>query len=96
MPCSWHFVIEKMNHLGMMCISSNTHNVTKRFIAMKHSRKSVKRKAHAVPNIRFEQQQLTSFAGLVLLQPFLAAIDFAASGTSAPARSMGGPPSFSN
>ena len=46
---------------------------------MKHSRKSVERKAHAVPNIKFERQQLTSFAGLVLLQPFLAAIDFKAS-----------------
>ena len=41
---------------------------------MKHSRKSVERKAHAVPKIKFEQQQLTSFAGLVLLQPFLAAM----------------------
>jgi len=45
---------------------------------MKHSRKNVERKARAVPNIKFEQQQLTSFAGLVLLQPFLAAIDFKA------------------
>ena len=46
---------------------------------MKYSRKSVERKAHAVPKIRFEHQQLTSFAGLVLVQPFLAAIDFKAS-----------------
>ena len=46
---------------------------------MKHSRKSVERKTHAIPNITFEQQQLTSFAGLVLLQPFLAGIDFVAS-----------------
>ena len=46
---------------------------------MKHSRKSVERKAHAIPHIKFEQQQLTSFAGLVVLQPFLAAIDFTAS-----------------
>ena len=45
---------------------------------MKHSRKSVEGKAHAIPNIKFEQQQLTSFAGLVLLPRFLAAIDFAA------------------
>ena len=45
---------------------------------MKHSRKSVARKAHAVPRIRFEQQRLTSFAGLVLVQSFLAAIDFKA------------------
>jgi hypothetical protein len=45
---------------------------------MKHSRKSVERKAHAIPKIKFEQQQLSSFAGLVLLQPFLAAIHFVA------------------
>ena len=46
---------------------------------MKHSRRSVEGKSHAVPHIKFEQQQLTSFAGLVLLQPFLAAIDLMAS-----------------
>ena len=45
---------------------------------MKHSRKSVERKAHAIPRIKFEQQRLTSFAGLVLVQSFLAAIDFKA------------------
>ena len=78
MPYIWHFVIDKMNRLGMMCVSPNTHNNTKRFIAMKHSRKSVERKGHAVPNIKFEQQQLTSFAGLVILQPFLATIEFTA------------------
>jgi len=73
----WHLVIEKMNRLGMMCPSPNGHK-TKRFIAMKHSRKNVERKAHAIPNIKFESQQLTSFAGLVVLQSFLAAIDFKA------------------
>ena len=46
---------------------------------MKHSRKTVQRKAHAIPHIKFEQQQLTSFAGLVLWPPFLAALDFKAS-----------------
>ena len=45
---------------------------------MKHCRKSVERKAHAIPLIRFEQQRRTSFAGLALLQAFLAAIDFKA------------------
>ena len=49
---------------------------------MKCSRKSVERKAHAIPRIRFEQQRLTSFAGLVLVQSFLATIDFKASVTS--------------
>ena len=42
---------------------------------MKHSRRNVERKAHAIPRITFEQQRLTSFAGLVILQPFLANID---------------------
>jgi len=46
---------------------------------MKHSRRSVEHKVHAVPNIKFEQQRLTSFAGLVILQPFLATIGFTAS-----------------
>ena len=79
LPYFWHFAIEKMNHLGMLRTRSNTHNKTKRFIAMKHSKKNVERKAYAVPSVKFEQQRLTSFAGLVLLQPFLATLDFKAS-----------------
>ena len=79
MPYLWHFVIDKMNRLDMIGVLENTHGHTRRFITMKHSRKSVERKAHAIPNIKFEQQQLTSFAGLVILQPFLATIDFTAS-----------------
>jgi hypothetical protein len=46
---------------------------------MKHSRKSVKGKAQAIPKLKFEQQRLTSFAGLVVVQSFLAATDFTAS-----------------
>ncbi len=41
---------------------------------MKCSRKSIESKTHAIPQIKFENQQLTSFAGLVVLQPFFAAI----------------------
>jgi hypothetical protein len=41
---------------------------------MKLSRNSVECKAHAIPRVRFENQKLTSFGGLVLLQSFLAAI----------------------
>ena len=62
-----------------MCIATNKHNETERFIAMKYSKKSVEGKAHAVPKIRFEQHQLTSFAGLVVFQRFLAAIGLRAS-----------------
>lgn len=46
---------------------------------MKLSRKHVRRKAREISDIRFEQQRLSSFAGLVLLQPFLAAIGLKAS-----------------
>ena len=35
---------------------------------MKLSRQQVQRKIHALPNLQFEDQQLTSFAGLVLFQ----------------------------
>ena len=35
---------------------------------MKSSRAAVHRKTHALPQLRFEEQQLTSFSGLVLIQ----------------------------
>lgn len=43
---------------------------------MKHSRKSVRTKATAIPELRFEDQRLTSFAGLVVIQRFFQAIAF--------------------
>src|SRR5208283_3550279 len=42
--------------------------------SMKSSRRQVRRKAHALPALKFESQSLTSFAGLVLLQQFFAVI----------------------
>ena len=36
---------------------------------MKHSKAAVHWKARALPEVRFEDQQLTSFAGLVVFQP---------------------------
>jgi hypothetical protein len=41
---------------------------------MKSSRRQVRRKAHALPALKFENQSLTSFAGLVVLQQFFAVI----------------------
>ncbi|MFT7387168.1 MAG: hypothetical protein ACI8VC_000405 [Candidatus Endobugula sp.] len=35
---------------------------------MKSSKSSVNRKTHAVPNLRFEDQKLTSFSGLTVFQ----------------------------
>jgi hypothetical protein len=39
---------------------------------MKSSRRQVRRKAHALPALKFENQSLTSFGGLVVLQRFFA------------------------
>lgn len=41
---------------------------------MKCSRRQVRGKAYAAPQLKFENQSLTSFAGLVVLQQFFAAI----------------------
>ena len=35
---------------------------------MKSSKSSINRKTHAVPNLRFEDQKLTSFSGLTVFQ----------------------------
>ena len=39
---------------------------------MKSSRAAVHRKTHALPELRFEEQQLTSFSGMVLIQQLFA------------------------
>jgi len=43
---------------------------------VKLSRKNVRTKATAIPELRFEDQRLTSFAGLVVLQKFFQLISF--------------------
>jgi len=45
---------------------------------MRVSRKDVTSATHAVPEIRFEEQELTSFGGLVMLQALLRTIDLRA------------------
>jgi hypothetical protein len=42
---------------------------------MKISKASIEMKARVLPEIRFEDQQLTSFAGLIVLQPLLERLD---------------------
>jgi len=48
---------------------------TKKVHPMKPSRSDITRKAHRIPKLKFENQSLTSFAGLVLFQQFFAGID---------------------
>jgi hypothetical protein len=38
-------------------------------VCVKCSKASIHRKTHRIPEIRFEDQRLTSFAGLILFQP---------------------------
>jgi len=42
---------------------------------MKYRRSEVQSKVHALPELRFEDQDLTSFAGLVIFQKFFASLD---------------------
>jgi len=42
---------------------------------MKYSRSDVHRQVHKIPELKFEQQSLTSFAGLIVFQHFFARID---------------------
>jgi hypothetical protein len=45
---------------------------------MKYSRSDVRKKAYALPKLKFENQRLTSFAGLVVFQEFFVALDLKA------------------
>ena len=42
---------------------------------MKFSKSKVQSKAHSLPDVKFENQALTSFAGLIILQKFFAAMN---------------------
>src|SRR4051812_48046009 len=44
-------------------------------VSMKTSKAAVHWKARALPEIRFEDQQLTSFAGLIVFQPLFARLN---------------------
>ena len=49
-------------------------NLKTRRFCMKYSKSDIQSKVHSLPNLKFEDQSLTSFAGLVIIQKFFAAI----------------------
>lgn len=53
----------------MICVATRQTNSGEGTVSMKISRSEVHWKARALPEIRFEDQKLTSFAGLVVFQP---------------------------
>ena len=63
----------KKNLLMYNLLDKQNHN-TRRFV-MKPSKSKVQSKAHSLPDIKFENQALTSFAGLIILQKFFAAMN---------------------
>jgi len=65
--------MDKKN-LPMYNFFINQHHNTRRFV-MKFSKSKVQSKAHSLPDVKFENQALTSFAGLIILQKFFAAMN---------------------
>ena len=65
--------MDKKN-LPMYNLLTNQNHNTRRFV-MKSSKSKVQSKAHSLPDVKFENQALTSFAGLILLQKFFAAMN---------------------
>jgi hypothetical protein len=52
----------------------NKKHKTRRFF-MKYSKSDIQSKVHSLPDLKFENQSLTSFAGLVIFQKFFAAMN---------------------
>jgi hypothetical protein len=55
----------------MIVVTTHINPIREATVYMKISKSAVHWKARALPEIRFEDQQLTSFAGLVVFQPLL-------------------------
>jgi hypothetical protein len=64
------FRIEKTLLVGYGGFSTNTQ--TNKKGQMKHSKAQVEARVHAIPALKFEEQQLSSFAGIVVLQSLFA------------------------
>jgi len=56
-------------------VSANQAIKPKETVGMKCSKSDIHRKTHGIPEIQFEDQKLTSFAGLVLFQPLFGRLE---------------------
>ena len=73
MDQSFDKFVGKKNLLMYNLLDKQNHN-TRRFV-MKPRKSKVQSKAHSLPDVKFENQALTSFAGLIILQKFFAAMN---------------------
>jgi len=55
-------------------VNANPTTQPKETVSMKCSKSAIHRKTHRIPEIRFEDQRLTSFAGLVIYQSLFSRI----------------------
>lgn len=60
--------IKKVVPYFVKIVSAKKHQQNKKTPAMKNSKKDTHSKTHAIPNLRFEDQKLTSFSGLIIFQ----------------------------
>jgi hypothetical protein len=65
-------------HLGYNRSYQETDSIPSEVATVKLSRNQVERKTRSLPELRFEDQQLTSFSGLVLFQALFARLDLQA------------------
>lgn len=53
---------------NLLKYSSHKQHKTKKEALIKYNKKTIKSKTHKMPEIRFEDQKITSFSGLIIIQ----------------------------
>ena len=72
-----HALESVIDKVGLPCYTGgNQDYYTREAHIMKYSRSDVRRKAYKIPELKFEQQSLTSFGGLVMFQELFSRLDF--------------------
>jgi len=68
----WRKTEKQRTSLGFRAFNAQITTRNKEALSIKYTRRGVRRKAHALPVLKFEYQSLTSFSGLVVFQQFFA------------------------
>ncbi len=68
--------LNKKGRPGLVLVDPYETQKTWEVLNMKYRRAEVHSKAHKIPDLKFEQQSLTSFAGLIVFQQLFKALGF--------------------
>src|SRR5208337_1495687 len=60
--------------LGKVIIHIHKNTQSRRPPQVKYSKSEIMRRVHKIPELKFEDQNLTSFAGLIIFQPLMMAM----------------------